>query len=489
MGRVNGTFQFLEWGALPVGSLVGGVLGAALGPRAALVAAAVCGVVSAVWIATSPAPRLTSLARVAGRRRRPTVDRPGDPSARGPRSSRRPDSSRPASRSLADARMVRRSTSTVALAGPDWYEWVMWPRGAPRRTFGVRKRCRFPMQFRPGHTRRKAGSQSQGSPVPGRRETARPPGQRRQDHSEVRRERGPGAIHHGTGAARWPERSPRGYGEQVRHEIRIQGAGVPRPPGPGRTRQLGFGPRGRQALDLRGSGPRAGHRSLETVGSSGGLVASGGSAGRPVRPRRTRLDGYTRPAMDIPDLGSDLVGVAIRSAIIYVFLVIALRIGGKREVGQLSTPDLVVLLIVANGAQNAMVGDEHDPHRRRSSPASTVLVLARHRPDRHRALARPSPKALIGEPRILVRDGDGHQERHARGGDLRRRAHGRAPRARRREPRRGPPGGPRGRRLDQRPARGSGAVDRGGAEPARGRSPARRSRRVGRRARSSGGTS
>jgi len=60
--------------------------------------------------------------------------------------------------------------------------------------------------------------------------------------------------------------------------------------------------------------------------------------------------------MDIPDLGSDLVSVAIRSAIVYVFLVLALRVGGKREVGQMSTPDLVVLLVVANGVQNAMVG-------------------------------------------------------------------------------------------------------------------------------------
>ncbi len=61
MGRVNGTFQFLEWGALPVGSVVGGVLGAAFGPRAALAVAAACGVVSAAWIATSPARRLASL--------------------------------------------------------------------------------------------------------------------------------------------------------------------------------------------------------------------------------------------------------------------------------------------------------------------------------------------------------------------------------------------------------------------------------------------
>jgi MFS family permease len=68
MGRVNGTFQFLEWGALPIGSLVGGLLGAVFEPRAALAAAAACGVASAAWIATSPARRLTTLseARPAG---------------------------------------------------------------------------------------------------------------------------------------------------------------------------------------------------------------------------------------------------------------------------------------------------------------------------------------------------------------------------------------------------------------------------------------
>ena len=61
MGRVNATFLFIDWGPLPVGSLAGGLLAGAFGPRAALVAAAVCGLVGAAWIAVSPAARLTSL--------------------------------------------------------------------------------------------------------------------------------------------------------------------------------------------------------------------------------------------------------------------------------------------------------------------------------------------------------------------------------------------------------------------------------------------
>ena len=61
LGRVNATFEFIDWGTLPIGSLLGGLIGAALGPRAALEVAAACGVLSALWIQFSPASRLTTL--------------------------------------------------------------------------------------------------------------------------------------------------------------------------------------------------------------------------------------------------------------------------------------------------------------------------------------------------------------------------------------------------------------------------------------------
>jgi MFS family permease len=61
MGRVNATFLFIDWGPLPIGSLLGGVLAGAFGPRAALIAAAGCGVAGALWVRLSPASRLTTL--------------------------------------------------------------------------------------------------------------------------------------------------------------------------------------------------------------------------------------------------------------------------------------------------------------------------------------------------------------------------------------------------------------------------------------------
>lgn len=48
----------------------------------------------------------------------------------------------------------------------------------------------------------------------------------------------------------------------------------------------------------------------------------------------------------------------LRPAIIYMFLVAGLRLGGKRELAQLNPLDLVVLLTLANSVQNAIIGDD-----------------------------------------------------------------------------------------------------------------------------------
>jgi uncharacterized membrane protein YcaP (DUF421 family) len=50
--------------------------------------------------------------------------------------------------------------------------------------------------------------------------------------------------------------------------------------------------------------------------------------------------------------------IAFRSFVIYLVILIGLRLAGKREVGQLTVFDLVVLLLIANAVQNAMVGPD-----------------------------------------------------------------------------------------------------------------------------------
>ena len=49
---------------------------------------------------------------------------------------------------------------------------------------------------------------------------------------------------------------------------------------------------------------------------------------------------------------------AIRAALIYAFLLIALRVLGKRELAQQNTLDLLVVLLVANAVQNGIIGND-----------------------------------------------------------------------------------------------------------------------------------
>jgi uncharacterized membrane protein YcaP (DUF421 family) len=49
----------------------------------------------------------------------------------------------------------------------------------------------------------------------------------------------------------------------------------------------------------------------------------------------------------------------LRPALVYVFLVVALRVFGKRELAQLNPFDLVVLLSLSNTVQNAIIGNDN----------------------------------------------------------------------------------------------------------------------------------
>src|SRR5579863_3837989 len=49
----------------------------------------------------------------------------------------------------------------------------------------------------------------------------------------------------------------------------------------------------------------------------------------------------------------------LRPILVYIFLVIFLRIFGKRELAQLNPFDLVVLLSLSNTVQNAIIGDDN----------------------------------------------------------------------------------------------------------------------------------
>ncbi len=103
-----------------------------------------------------------------------------------------------------------------------------------------------------------------------------------------------------------------------------------------------------------------------------------------------------------PDFGGALA-IAAKTAIIYLALIIGLRLLGKRELGQMSIYDLVLIVLIANAVQNAMVGQDTTLFGGLVA-ALTLLVI-----DRlftylmiHSTRAR---KLMVGEPVLVVRDG------------------------------------------------------------------------------------
>src|SRR5262245_65061957 len=58
-------------------------------------------------------------------------------------------------------------------------------------------------------------------------------------------------------------------------------------------------------------------------------------------------------------MGLPLLEKILRPIIIYAFLVVSLRLSGKRELVQLNPFDLVVLLTLSNTVQNAIIGEDN----------------------------------------------------------------------------------------------------------------------------------
>jgi len=61
--------------------------------------------------------------------------------------------------------------------------------------------------------------------------------------------------------------------------------------------------------------------------------------------------------MFVPDIG--ILEKMLRPLLVYVFLIIGLRVAGKRELAQLNPFDLIVLLTLSNTVQNAIIGNDN----------------------------------------------------------------------------------------------------------------------------------
>src|SRR5690349_12784386 len=95
-----------------------------------------------------------------------------------------------------------------------------------------------------------------------------------------------------------------------------------------------------------------------------------------------------------------------RSAVVYVFLLILLRVTGKRQIGQLAPFDLVLLLVLSNSVQNSMNAGDNSLVGGLISAATLVGLNAiigfiTYRSKKLEALIEGRPQVLIHNGKIF----------------------------------------------------------------------------------------
>lgn len=95
-----------------------------------------------------------------------------------------------------------------------------------------------------------------------------------------------------------------------------------------------------------------------------------------------------------------LANIALRTTVVYLAVLVGLRLTGKRQLGQLSAFDFVLLLIIANAVQNAMVGP--DTSLAGGLAAAAVLLFWHTVLDRVRRSSRSAARFLGGSAVLLI---------------------------------------------------------------------------------------
>ncbi len=108
-------------------------------------------------------------------------------------------------------------------------------------------------------------------------------------------------------------------------------------------------------------------------------------------------------------LGLPVLEKILRPIIVYIFLIVGLRLSGKRELAQLNPFDLIVLLTLSNTVQNAIIGDDNSVTGGIIGAASLLAInylVVRFLYD-HRKIEQ----IVEGSSDILVEDGKVYQHK------------------------------------------------------------------------------
>ena len=98
-----------------------------------------------------------------------------------------------------------------------------------------------------------------------------------------------------------------------------------------------------------------------------------------------------------------LLWIVLRTAVIYIVVLLGVRLSGKREVGQMTPFDLTLLLLLSNSVQNAMTGS--DTSLSGGVIAAITLLVLNYFIAEVSGGNRRFRKLVQGQPSLLIHDG------------------------------------------------------------------------------------
>lgn len=104
------------------------------------------------------------------------------------------------------------------------------------------------------------------------------------------------------------------------------------------------------------------------------------------------------------EMGTTAWAIVARSALVYLAVFAGLRLAGKRELGQMTVFDLVVVLLVSNAVQNSMVGPDFSIQG--GILAALVLIALNRAVALLRLRGGRWGRLIEGTPTVLVEDGE-----------------------------------------------------------------------------------
>src|SRR6266849_3582533 len=108
-------------------------------------------------------------------------------------------------------------------------------------------------------------------------------------------------------------------------------------------------------------------------------------------------------------LGLPILEKILRPIVVYIFLIIGLRLSGKRELAQLNPFDLVVLLTLSNTVQNAIIGDDNSVTG--GILGATSLLAINYLVVRFLYDHRKVDQLVEGRADVLIEDGKIHEHK------------------------------------------------------------------------------